>query len=265
MNKFKLTNKLSFIVGGAGLVGKEITKLATQAGSKIIILDVNKFESNKLVNKISNNKLKFHYFDCSDSSNIENNFKKILKKYGCPDVFINCSYPITKDWKNSSFAKISKKNLDENILIHLNSYSWFAKIVAEEMKKNKIAGSIIQFGSIYGILGQDLSIYKNTNIKENMTYSIIKGGITNLTKQMASYYGKYGIRVNTISPGGLLGHVKGKKKQDKKFIQNYADKVPLGRLGNAKEIAYSAIFLASDAASYITGSNLIIDGGWTAI
>ena len=82
---------------------------------------------------------------------------------------------------------------------------------------------------------------------------------------MASYYGKYGIRVNTISPGGLLGHVKGKKKQDKKFIQNYADKVPLGRLGNAKEIAYSAIFLASDAASYITGSNLIIDGGWTAI
>ena len=109
MKKFKLTNKLSFIVGGAGLVGKEITKLAAQAGSKIIILDVNKFESNKLVNKISNNKLKFHYFDCSDNSNIENNFRKIIEKYGCPHVLINCSYPITKDWKNSSFEKISKK------------------------------------------------------------------------------------------------------------------------------------------------------------
>ena len=122
-----------------------------------------------------------------------------------------------------------------------------------------------EFGSIYGILGQDLNIYENTSMKENMTYSIIKGGIINFTRQMASYYGKH-VRINSISPGGLRGHVQGKSKnQEKKFIINYSNKVPINRLGNSIEIAYSTLFLASDAASYINGHNLIVDGGWSII
>ena len=173
---------------------------------------------------------------------------------------------MTKDWKNTSFSNIKKKFLDENIKIHLNSYSWLAKLAAEDMKNNKIEGSIIQFGSIYGILGQDLSIYKNTKMHESMAYSIIKGGITNLTRQMASYYGKYNIRINTISPGGIVGSVQGiRKSQEKNFIKNYSLKVPLSRLGSAEEISYSVLFLASDASSYITGSNLAVDGGWSII
>ena len=266
MDKFKLKKKLVFIVGGAGLIGKEISKLAIKAESEVIILDVNKMESKEIIKKINNKKIKYEFFDCTDTSNLSKNFKKIIKKYGCPNIFINCSYPVSRDWKNSSFEKVSKETLDENIIIHLCSYSWLAKIVSEEMVNNQIKGSIINFGSIYGVVGQDLSIYKNTKMKENMPYSIIKGGIANLTRQMASYYGKYGIRINTISPGGLIGHVKGKsKKQDTNFIKNYSNKVPLGRLGNATEVAYSALFLASDASSYITGFNLMVDGGWTAI
>jgi NAD(P)-dependent dehydrogenase (short-subunit alcohol dehydrogenase family) len=156
--------------------------------------------------------------------------------------------------------------MDKNILMHLNSYAWFARLIAEKMKKDKIKGSIIQLGSIYGLLGQDLSIYKNTTMNENMTYSIIKGGITNLTKQMASYYGKSGIRINTLCPGGLLGHVQGSSQlQEKSFIKNYSKKVPIGRLGLPTEIAFPALFLASEASSYITGTTLIVDGGWTSI
>ena len=99
-----------------------------------------------------------------------------------------------------------------------------------------------------------------------MTYSMIKGGIINLTRQMASYYGKYNIRVNTLCPGGIRGGLAGRRKtQEKTFIKNFNNKVPLKRLGYPSEIAGSAIFLGSDAATYITGLNLIVDGGWVSI
>ena len=90
------------------------------------------------------------------------------------------------------------------------------------MKSKKKTGSIILLGSIYGVVGQDVEIYKNTKIRENITYSVIKGGIVNFTKQMASYYGSYDIRVNSLCAGGLEGHVAGKsKKQDNIFVENY--------------------------------------------
>ena len=265
MNKFFLKNKLTFIVGGAGTIGKEIVKLFASAESKIIILDSNKQTSKDLISKLSKDNVIFEYFDCS-SKNIEKNFIKMLNKYNCPDIFINCSYPLTKNFNKTSFAKISKKILDENIILHLNSYAWLAKLVAEKMKQKKISGSIIQFGSIYGVLGQDLTIYKNTKMTENMPYSIIKGGIINLTRQMASFYGKNNIRINTICPGGIKEAVQGvSKTQEKSFIKNYSNKVPLGRLADSQEISYSALFLASDASSYITGLTLMVDGGWSAI
>ena len=99
-----------------------------------------------------------------------------------------------------------------------------------------------------------------------MSYSIIKGGLINLTKQMASYYGQFGLRINNICSGGLKGHVAGKSSvQESQFVKNYEKKVPLKRLCNPEEVANVVTFIASDAASYITGSNVIVDGGWTII
>ena len=103
-------------------------------------------------------------------------------------------------------------------------------------------------------------------MKENMPYSIIKGGLVNLTRQMASYYGEFGVRANNIFSGGLKGYVAGKSKlQEKQFINNYEKKVPLKRLGDPEEVANVITFIASDVASYITGSNIVVDGGWTII
>ena len=120
--------------------------------------------------------------------------------------------------------------------------------------------------STYGMLGQDQELYKGINLKENAIYSSIKGGILNQTKQMAAYYGQHGIRVNSISPGGIQGKIAGKKNnQSKKFIKRYANKTPLKRMGNSSDIAPTIIFLASEASSYITGTNIVIDGGWTIV
>ena len=134
------------------------------------------------------------------------------------------------------------------------------------MVKNKIKGSIIQLSSIYGLVAQDINLYKDTNISENMTYGIIKSSTIHFTKQLASYYGRHNIRVNNLIIGGIKGHIKGsKKKQDKNFIRKFNFKVSLNRLGKPEEIPSSVIFLASSASSYITGSSIIIDGGYSII
>ena len=140
------------------------------------------------------------------------------------------------------------------------------KILASEMAKNKIKGSIVNLSSIYGLVGQDLEIYKGTDMEENLSYSVIKGGINNLTRQMSSYYGKVGIRVNAICPGGVI-NAEDKKylRTQKSFEKRYTDKVPLKRFARTDEVASAVIFLSSEASSYITGSLLTVDGGWTAI
>jgi NAD(P)-dependent dehydrogenase (short-subunit alcohol dehydrogenase family) len=113
--------------------------------------------------------------------------------------------------------------------------------------------------SVYGIVGPDFSIYENTTMTMPAAYSAIKGGIINLTRYLAAYLGPQKIRVNAISPGGIYDN------QPANFVNNYNNKVPLRRMGNPDDIAPAVTFLLSDEAGYITGQNLAIDGGWTAI
>jgi len=125
--------------------------------------------------------------------------------------------------------------------------------------KNQQFGSIVNISSIYGTVGPDFTIYEGTNMTMPAAYSAIKGGIVNFTRYLASYYGPYGIRVNCVSPGGILD------QQDELFVKQYEKKVPMRRMGLPEDIAPSISFLLSDETKYITGQNLIIDGGWTSI
>ena len=268
MSKFKLNGKIACVVGGMGLIGREVSIAYAMAGAKTFVFDVNMTEGKKFEKKMREKgyDLTFSFFDCVDMENLDEQFAVITNRLKRLDIFINCSYPRTKDWSKSSFKDITLNSFRENIDIHLNSYSWLAKLAAEAMVSNGNGGSIIQLASIYGVVGQDLTVYEGTDMHENMTYAVIKGGVTNLTRLMASYYGIYSIRVNTICAGGLVGHVAGQSDiQDPMFVENYSKKVPLKRLGNPDEIASVSLFLASDAASYITGSTVMVDGGWTAI
>ena len=268
MQKFRLDDKTAFVVGGVGLIGMEVSTAFAMAGANTFILDIDQEKGNVLVNELSGTGLKasFKIFNCADMKNLESSFSDVQDEFGAPDVFINCSYPRTDDWGKSSFREVTLKSFRENVDIHMNSYAWLARLAAESMIKNENGSSIIQLGSIYGILGQDLTVYEGTEMHEYMTYAAIKGGITSLTRQMASYYGQFNIRVNTLVPGGLSGHVAGKSDtQNPLFVKQYSNKTPLKRLGRAEEIASTALFLASDAASYITGATIMVDGGWSAV
>ena len=191
--------------------------------------------------------------------NLEVSFKKLSAQYGSVEIWVNCSYPRTDDWGKCTFEEMPLDALRENMDIHLNSYIWSSRIVANIMKENHTQGAIVNIGSIYGIVGQDLSVYEKTGMKENAPYSAIKGGIANYSRLMASYYGKYDIRVNCLCPGGIFDN------QNPDFVKNYNAKTPMNRMGNADEIASAILFLVSEASSYITGTTLMVDGGWTAI
>jgi NAD(P)-dependent dehydrogenase (short-subunit alcohol dehydrogenase family) len=268
LKKFSLDHKTAYVVGGLGLIGREVSTAFASAGAKTIVLDLENEQAAVFEEEIrrAGNKLFFRPFDCADMDRLEKNFFALLKKFGCPDIFINCSYPRTADWGKNSFRDVTLASFRENVDIQMNSYAWIARLAAEAMAERGQGGSSIQLGSIYGIVGQDLTVYEGTDMHENMTYAAIKGGITSLTRQMASYYGQFNIRVNTLVPGGLSGHVAGKSNtQNPIFVEQYSNKTPLKRLGRAEEVASTALFLASDAASYITGATIVVDGGWTAL
>ncbi len=258
LKNFNFDKKNIYVFGGSGLIGSSISNLFLSLHSNLIVLD--KINKNK---KIKNTNYKFCKIDLNNLKKV--NFELIFKKYGSPDVMVNASYPKDKNWAKCSFNSLKLKYLQDNIDLHLNSYAWTAKIFADYMMRNKTKGSIILLSSIYGLLGQDLNLYKGTKMSENAVYSLIKSGIINYVKQMASFYGSYNIRVNSVSPGGIYGHSSISKNQEKKFIKNYCNKTPLNRLGYADEVANLVIFLASNNSSYITGANLIVDGCYSSI
>ena len=174
------------ILGGSGLLGQSIVKEIKDEFSLLTILDIKKPSKSILKNKNIN----FFNIDCSDVLNLEKNLTKIIKKVGCPSVFINCSYPVADTWSKCNFLRINAKIFLENITPNLSSYAISSIYFAKKMTIKKF-GSIINIGSIYGSVAQDASIYKGIkNYNENAVYPIVKSGLIGLTKQMASFFGK---------------------------------------------------------------------------
>ncbi|MCA9401200.1 MAG: SDR family oxidoreductase [Candidatus Omnitrophica bacterium] len=260
LDKYSLEGKVAFVTGGLGLLGEEVVKALASAGALTVILDVQRTKGIRLVQQIEKEGYlaAFDYFDLTELNLIEKMVKHLVRVYKGMDIWVNCAYPRTKDW-GAKVEDIKLKSLQKNIDWQLNGYTWTSKAVAQTMQKNNIKGSIVNFSSIYGVVGNDFSVYQGTSLTSPMAYSAIKAGIINLGRYLASYYGNDGIRVNTICPGGV------ENKQPKKFIKQYEQKVPLKRMGQPHEIASATLFLASDASSYVTGSTLMVDGGWTCI
>jgi len=242
-----LKDKVIIVTGGSGLLGREIVSDLMLRGAVAINADINEDTD------LKKNSFKI---DITSEKSIVDGIETISKYYGKIDGLVNNAYPRTEDW-GTKFEDISFKSWQKNVDIQMNSTFLFIQKLMPELLKTK--GSIVNMASIYGVVGNDMTIYENTNIGTAAQYSAIKGGVINLTRYLASYYGKQGVRLNCVSPGGIFD------TQDALFVSNYEKKVPLGRMGTPNDIAPVVSFLLSEEAKYITGQNIIVDGGWTCI
>jgi len=267
-NFLSLDSKFSIVLGGLGLIGKAVVKELLRVHSEVLILDIDKkaFDNFSLELGKEGLNCKFEYFDVAVLEESEILLEKITSKYNVPDFFINTSYPRTKDWVKSTFSEITLNTFIENLNIQLGSSIWTAKLFADRMVRAQKKGSIVLTSSIYGKRAQDMSIYEGTNLRENMTYPVIKAGINNFVRQSAAYYGKYNVRVNAVSPGGIEGPIAGsKEEQDETFKINYINKTPLKRMTKPLDVANAVVFLCSENSSYITGHILDVDGGISSV
>jgi NAD(P)-dependent dehydrogenase (short-subunit alcohol dehydrogenase family) len=244
----KLNNKVIIVTGGNGLLGKSIVSKINEEGATCINLDINHETSEDF------STLKC---DITKPESVNKAIESIINKFSKIDGLVNNAYPRTDDWGNK-FENIKYDSWQKNVDIQLNSYFYITQKVIAYME-NKNNGAIVNMASVYGIVGPDFSVYEGTEMTMPAAYAAIKGGIINFTRYLASYLGKNNIRINAISPGGVFNN------QPIQFVNNYSKKVPLQRMATPEDIAPCVVFLLSDDSSYITGQNIAIDGGWTAI
>jgi len=265
---FSLKKKNIIITGSAGLLGSQYAETVSEAGANVILIDVNKKNNEllcKSLKKKYHNKVKSCTLDISKKSEIVKLRKELEKEFKKIDGLINNAAFTTKTSKDSSskiHLPIESFDMDiwqKSLDINLTGLFLCCQQIGSSMAKNG-GGSIINVASTYGVVGADQRIYGKSKLNSPISYAATKGGVVNITRYLAAYWQGKNVRVNTLIPGG----VQDLSYQDKGFVKKYSEKTMLGRMARKDEYNGAILFLLSNASSYMTGSSLVVDGGWTA-
>lgn len=266
---FNVQDKVVVITGGLGQLGRQFSLALLDRGAKVAVFDVQADEqkiADRFGKRHNDDNLFFLPVDITNRGSLENGLNKVLARWGAPHALINNaaldSPPNAPAEENGPFESYPEKSWDKVMQVNAKGIFLCCQVVGGKMAETG-RGSIVNICSTYGIVSPDQRIYEYRNrdgqpFFKPVAYSTSKSAILNLTRYLATYWADKNVRVNTLTFGGVFNN------QDEEFLKGYCARVPLGRMANEDEYNGAIIFLTSDASSYMTGSNLIIDGGWTA-
>ncbi len=242
------------VTGCNGQIGRELCKQYVNFGAKVIGIDISEKQSSDLTMK------DFTYFisDICQSTKIEKSFEEIKSRFGSIDILINNAGVATFD----HYTNRSEDQLDLMMDVNLKGTFNCIRAFINHSASKSHDRSIVNIGSIYGVISPDFRIYSKGDRRSSEMYGATKAGIIQMTKYFAVDLAKNGIRVNSISPGGVFNP---ESPQNPEFVLKYTERTPMGRMALDSEIASASILLTSNLASYITGHNLVVDGGYSTL
>jgi len=268
-SNFNLQGKVAVVTGGAGLLGQHFCMGLAEAGAEVAVVDLDARKAVDLAKRL------FKYFgvksvgygcDVSDSESVQKTIQQVVKEFQEINILHNnaASKSSNLDKFFAPFEDYSIEQWREVMSVNIDGMFLVSQSVGSQMLKQATGGSIIQTSSIYGVMAPDHSIYEGSfylgrKINTPAVYTTSKAAVIGLTKHLASYWAEKGIRVNTLTPGGT------ESGQNDEFKRRYSNRVPMGRMANASEMVGALIYLASDASSYVTGQNIIVDGGLNTV
>lgn len=271
---FDLRGRVAIVTGGAGLLGRRHCHALAEAGASVVVADIRPDEAEKVVESLGrggDSPLYAVGVDVSKAASVEKMVHRVQNRFGKIDILINNAALTVKGGTDQArdyflpFEEYPEVLWAQSLAVGLTGAYLCAQQVGRIMLKQQ-NGVIVNISSTYGIVGPDSRIYEGSQnpydegrgLNTPVAYSVVKSGIIGLTRYLAAHWRGKNIRVNTLTPGGVFdGH-------DDKFVENYSAKTILGRMAEVDEYKGALLFLSSDASSYMTGANLIVDGGWTA-
>lgn len=260
---FDLTGKTALITGGGGILGRRITKALVAHGAKVAVVDLDYDKAAAVSDELSldeHSRIFPFAADVTSPNNVAQLKSLVTEQLGQIDVLLNNAAGKTANFF-TPFEEFPLADWDQVMSINLTGVMLCCQAFGSEMAQRR-SGSIINTLSVYGIVAPDQriyegSLYEGRPINTPAVYSASKAGVWGLTKYLASYWGSSGVRVNAVTPGGVFSG------QNETFVARYSARVPLGRMADRDEMSGAMVFLASDASSYVTGQNIVVDGGLT--
>ena len=269
--KFDLTGRVAVVTGGVGLLGAEFCRTLTEAGAAVAVVDLNESASQALAESLTNSGYQAlaASADITQPDSVHAAVEQVLSKFGRIDILVNSAAldpkfdpdAVNKGITPGAFENYPLELWNSALNVNLTGMFLMTQACVKPMIAQGKKGSIINICSTYGLNGPDQRIY----IKEGkrvafkpVYYTVTKAGVLGFTKYLAAYYAETEIRVNALTPGGVFNN------HENYFVKNYSARTVLGRMAHKDEMNGALLFLASDASSYMTGNNVVVDGGWTA-
>ncbi len=260
LDKFRLDGKVAIITGGAGFLGTRHAKAISEAGGIPVLWDIAEAAAVKSAKDIGR-------VDITDPVSVKNGLAAVIRRFKKVDILINNAAHNPKVTKGKSLAGTRLENLtldtwNEGIAVGLSGAFICSQVIGSYFAKHG-GGVILNVASDLGVIAPDQRIYRKKGLRKEdqpakpVTYSVVKHGLIGLTKYCATYWAEKGVRVNAISPGGIY------KDQPQEFVKKLANLIPMGRMAHSDEYEAAVVFMVSDASSYMTGTNVVIDGGRT--